>query len=361
MRRIEGLKVEQEIIGREETIGVDVTKRAATVAGLTVESNAQLETLNARWQEEKGLIDRLLANCVRSCARPVNRSMSPTQPFAPSLEPHHPFGLSLSKPGLALRQAQCERIRRLRPAQPERNCSRNCTRCSGKIHAVQGESPLILPSVDEQAVASVVADWTGIPVGRMVKNEVQAVLEPGRHAEQARHRPEARPGDDRAAHPDLARAAGQPAKTHRRVHALRHLRRRQDRDRAGAGRGALRRRAEHHHHQHERVPGGAHRLHAQGRAARLHRLRRGRHPDRGRAPPPVFGGAARRGREGAPRCARDLLSGVRQGLDGRRRGPDDRLQEHDHPAHHQRRQRAGDEHVPRPRVACPSRTRWPMR
>ena len=45
-----------------------------------------------------------------------------------------------------------------------------------KIHAVQGESPLILPSVDEQAVASVVADWTGIPVGRMVKNEVEAVL-----------------------------------------------------------------------------------------------------------------------------------------------------------------------------------------
>ena len=36
--------------------------------------------------------------------------------------------------------------------------------------------PLILPTVDEQAVASVVADWTGIPVGRMVKNEVEAVL-----------------------------------------------------------------------------------------------------------------------------------------------------------------------------------------
>jgi type VI secretion system protein VasG len=41
---------------------------------------------------------------------------------------------------------------------------------------MQGEDPLILPSVDEQVVASVVADWTGIPVGRMVKNEIQAVL-----------------------------------------------------------------------------------------------------------------------------------------------------------------------------------------
>ena len=45
-----------------------------------------------------------------------------------------------------------------------------------ELAAIQGEDPLIFPSVDEQAVASVVADWTGIPVGRMVKNEIQAVL-----------------------------------------------------------------------------------------------------------------------------------------------------------------------------------------
>ncbi|HRQ66452.1 MAG TPA: AAA family ATPase, partial [Xanthomonadaceae bacterium] len=44
------------------------------------------------------------------------------------------------------------------------------------IQAVQGESPLILPSVDAQAVSSVVADWTGIPVGRMQRNEIETVL-----------------------------------------------------------------------------------------------------------------------------------------------------------------------------------------
>ncbi len=42
--------------------------------------------------------------------------------------------------------------------------------------AHQGENPLILSSVDEQAVAAVVGDWTGIPVRRMVRNEAQAVL-----------------------------------------------------------------------------------------------------------------------------------------------------------------------------------------
>jgi type VI secretion system protein VasG len=45
-----------------------------------------------------------------------------------------------------------------------------------QLSALQGESPLILPSVDEQAVAAVVEDWTGVPVGRMVKNEVETLL-----------------------------------------------------------------------------------------------------------------------------------------------------------------------------------------
>ena len=44
------------------------------------------------------------------------------------------------------------------------------------LRGLQGETPLIMPTVDEQSVASVVADWTGIPVGRMVKNEIEAVL-----------------------------------------------------------------------------------------------------------------------------------------------------------------------------------------
>jgi type VI secretion system protein VasG len=49
-------------------------------------------------------------------------------------------------------------------------------RLQADLHLMQGERPLILPTVDQQAVASVVEDWTGIPVGRMVKNEVESIL-----------------------------------------------------------------------------------------------------------------------------------------------------------------------------------------
>ena len=34
-----------------------------------------------------------------------------------------------------------------------------------------------MPLVDSRTVADVVADWTGIPVGKMMKDEVEAVLQ----------------------------------------------------------------------------------------------------------------------------------------------------------------------------------------
>ncbi len=43
----------------------------------------------------------------------------------------------------------------------------------GQIHA---DERMIWPHVDEQAVASVISDWTGIPAGRMVADELQSVL-----------------------------------------------------------------------------------------------------------------------------------------------------------------------------------------
>ncbi|SFP86132.1 type VI secretion system ATPase TssH [Variovorax sp. 770b2] len=158
MRRIEGLTVEQEIIGREATIGIDVTKRSTQVEALLVESKLQLEALNARWQEEKGLVDRLLE--LRSKLRAGNKPVD-----APATAADATAVAAPADPAAAAA-----------PAHDRAALLAELHELQAKIHAVQGESPLILPSVDEQAVASVVADWTGIPVGRMVKNEVEAVL-----------------------------------------------------------------------------------------------------------------------------------------------------------------------------------------
>ena len=45
-----------------------------------------------------------------------------------------------------------------------------------RLAEIQGDAPLIMPSVDAQAVASVVADWTGIPLSRMEKRESEKLL-----------------------------------------------------------------------------------------------------------------------------------------------------------------------------------------
>lgn len=46
-----------------------------------------------------------------------------------------------------------------------------------ELAQLQGETPLINVDVDGQAIAEVVANWTGIPVGKMVSNEIKAILE----------------------------------------------------------------------------------------------------------------------------------------------------------------------------------------
>ena len=107
--------------------------------------------------------------------------------------------------------------------------------------------------VDCQAIAEVVSGWTGIPVGKMVTDEIKTVLTLKERLEERvigqAHALEA----DRPAHPHRPGQPDRPAPADRRVPARRPQRRRQDRDRPGPGRHPLRRRAQHGHHQHVRI------------------------------------------------------------------------------------------------------------
>ena len=143
-RRIESLEVEQGIIGREEAVGVHIGVRGSDVEEKLAAERARLVVLEQRWQEEKVVVDRVLA--LRAQLRGDDKPVDSAEP-APAID-------------------RTKLLAELHTAQDE-------------LAALQGDSPLIMPSVDAQAVASVVADWTGIPVGRMVKNELQAILKLG--------------------------------------------------------------------------------------------------------------------------------------------------------------------------------------
>jgi len=70
-----------------------------------------------------------------------------------------------------------------------------------ELEAIVPEKRMVYAHVDEQAVASVVSDWTGIPVGRMVADEVETVLN-WRKSSIAGGGAVAWPVDDRQTHRD---------------------------------------------------------------------------------------------------------------------------------------------------------------
>ena len=128
---------------------------------------------------------------------------------------------------------------------------------SQKLRALQGETPLIFPVVDGQAVAEVVEGWTGIPAGRMQSDEIRTVLNLRSALERRIIGQTPCPGSRGTGDPDVAREAHRPAQADRRVPHGRHLGRRQDRNGTGTGRPALWRRAERDDDQHDRIQGGA--------------------------------------------------------------------------------------------------------
>jgi type VI secretion system protein VasG len=56
-------------------------------------------------------------------------------------------------------------------------CNKKLQKLQLKLTELQGDDPLVSPYVDGDAVAGVVADWTGIPVGRMLKDEIFHMLQ----------------------------------------------------------------------------------------------------------------------------------------------------------------------------------------
>ena len=148
-KRIAALKTELGIIGREETAGYDVGDRKTDAEAALAEEKERLEALSARWRQEKEVVDAILdiRAKLRGDGGAVDAEDAAEVPEGSEMTPEERAAL------LAELKAK-----------------------DAELVEIQGESPLILPIVDEQAVASVVGDWTGIPVGRMVKDEINTVL-----------------------------------------------------------------------------------------------------------------------------------------------------------------------------------------
>ncbi|PZN70581.1 MAG: type VI secretion system ATPase TssH [Candidatus Methylumidiphilus alinenensis] len=188
--RIGALETELEIIGREKAVGIDTTKREDNANEKLAAERERLVTLEARWNSEKELVEKILdlRGKLREGGKPIDSSIAPSTENqaaspstgegqlsipSPSAEGQTPIPSPSQGEGQGGgekhdREALLEELKTLQTL----------------LHELQGETPLILPSVDAVAVGSVVQDWTGIPVGRMVKNEIETVLKLADNLEQ---------------------------------------------------------------------------------------------------------------------------------------------------------------------------------
>jgi len=195
-KRIAGLETELAIIERETTVGLDTAERQKNAEEKLAAEKERLAGLESRWEAEKALVEPILS--LRAKLREATGYADPAgttdgessddgessetaAESAPkssgkkaTTEPNDPSAVSTrekAESGDSVSEAtEYEEPFDADAAREE------LRRLQLELEDLQGESPLILPTVDEQAVGSVVQDWTGIPVGRMVKNELETVL-----------------------------------------------------------------------------------------------------------------------------------------------------------------------------------------
>jgi type VI secretion system protein VasG len=145
-RRVELLGVELEIANREAEAQYAGPERIVKLEEALSDARAALEAVDAKWQAEKAAIAQ-----VAEARGALARAKIDDLPD-PAAATGAPADLELARAALA---------------------------------AAQGDEPMVFGEVDADAVAAVVGDWTGIPVGRMVKDEIASVLT---IADQLKHR-----------------------------------------------------------------------------------------------------------------------------------------------------------------------------
>ncbi len=132
MRRLDLIDTEVAILDREMAAGAPHEARRAELVEERAKVDAERQALEERWAAEKALATEI--GEVRTAIEDPESKEDKD----------------------ALRQKLAEASRKLRE--------------------MQGETPLIYPVVDGQAVAEIVESWTGIPAGRMQSDEIRTVL-----------------------------------------------------------------------------------------------------------------------------------------------------------------------------------------
>jgi len=170
-RRLVAIKTALDILEREEQAGATHAKQIEELAAQRDEVAASLATLEQRFTEESRLVGEIRDLRKRLTGHAtLTGGPAPGQPPATAAAPAAAAAGTVDTVDVAAAPADL-------PAEERQRLLARLRELEAELKALQGEEPLLSPCVDGQQIAEVIAGWTGIPVGRMVSDEIRGVLE----------------------------------------------------------------------------------------------------------------------------------------------------------------------------------------
>ena len=157
-RTLDDLAVQTRVLEREAAVGADHSERLQNIAETRVKTETYLKQLTDRWDKERDLVNRIRELRVHLENGTVPQPAADAAAAAPA-----------GGDGAAAQPAT-------QPAADPAAMRAQLAELNTELDAMQGETPLLRVCVDAQIVGEVVSGWTGIPVGKMLKDEISTVL-----------------------------------------------------------------------------------------------------------------------------------------------------------------------------------------
>ncbi len=199
-RRIQHLTSEINSLEREQVTGAEHDARLDELKAKRATTEEELGKLNEQWEKEKDLTTqirniRLKLEMSRLDAKPAAANASNNGGEASS-NGNQMESEASAEPAVAAAAASSDSTATAE-TEPAVDASGAATapaaetskpidtdflkselkRLNAELKELQGENPLMSPVVNGQIVAEVISGWTGIPIGKMVADEINAVLE----------------------------------------------------------------------------------------------------------------------------------------------------------------------------------------
>ena len=181
VRQIDDLAVQQRILERESVVGTDHRERLQEIATKSADIEARLAGLRTRFDKERDLVTTIrdLRSQLESAAASGNgssvsaRAGSEIRGVATDASAATQVSTS---PETAASSATATAVEEATKTLDIAAVRAQLAQVEADLAVLQGESPMIRVAVDAQIVGEVISAWTGIPVGKMMKDEISTVL-----------------------------------------------------------------------------------------------------------------------------------------------------------------------------------------